>query len=128
MVAWSGLGPKMVIDTDFGSRPAFAAAARSAGILSTMPGARKPMGIQPSQNSTTRSKVVGPSPPMRIGGGGFCEGLGLGPIQPDLTYLHRTPAPSFLRRSPLAITPLFGSARPGLTDVPMVPIHSAAHA
>ena len=37
---------------------------------------RKMIGIQPSQNSMTRSNVVGPSPPMMIGGCGFWTGFG----------------------------------------------------
>ena len=38
--------------------------------------ARPRIGIQPSPYSATRSSVVGPSPPMRIGGCGCWSGFG----------------------------------------------------
>src|SRR5262245_20227337 len=58
------------IDTGavLGSLPACLSRARSAGILSSGFWLGRMIGIQPSPNSTTRSNVVAPSPPMRIGG------------------------------------------------------------
>ena len=71
-----GGAKKIEIGTVLGSRPARCRRSRSAGIFSTGFRPGRMIGIQPSQNSATRSKVVGPSPSIRIGGCGFCTGLG----------------------------------------------------
>src|SRR5262245_54894629 len=71
-----GGAKKMETGTDRGSRPARASRSRRAGMRSTGLRPGLTMGIQPSHSSATRSKVVGPSPPMRIGGWGFWTGLG----------------------------------------------------
>ena len=64
----------------FGSRPARAARARRSASWARIASApARPRGNQPSQNSTTRRSVCGPSPPRRTGGCGFCDRLGIGP-------------------------------------------------
>src|SRR2546425_8121131 len=75
-----GGAKKMETGAVFGSRPALFNRSRSSGIRSTGFLFGRMIGIQPSPNSTTRSNVVAPSPPMRIGGGGFCTRLGAAPI------------------------------------------------
>src|SRR3989454_10229326 len=81
------LGGAKKIDTGavFGSRPAFFRRSRSSGIRSMGFLLGRMIGIQPSPNSTTRSNVVSPSPPMRIGGCGLCIGLGSAQILSKLT-------------------------------------------
>src|SRR5262245_24141105 len=83
----SRFGGAKKIDTGavLGSRPACLSRSRSAGILSSGFWLGRMIGIQPSPNSTTRSNVVAPSPPMRIGGCGFCSGLGSAQILSKLT-------------------------------------------
>ena len=83
----SRLGGAKKIDTGalFGSRPAFLRRSCRAGIFSTGLVCGRRIGIQPSPNSTTRSKVFSPSPPMMTGGCGFCSGFGSDQIRSKRT-------------------------------------------
>src|SRR2546425_3249778 len=61
---------------DFGSRPAASACRRRSLIFCVMSIFRYPSGSHPFENSITLLKVVAPSPPIKIGGCGFCTGFG----------------------------------------------------
>ncbi len=62
------------------------------------------IGIQPSPNSTTRSNVVTPSPPMMIGGWGFWIGLGSAQILSKFTNSPWNSASRFVQISFIAST------------------------
>src|SRR3989442_809020 len=90
-----GGAKKMETGAVFGSRPALFNRSRSSGIRSTGFLFGRMIGIQPSPNSTTRSNVVAPSPPMRIGGRGRCTSVRAAPILSQFTKTPRDPGALF---------------------------------
>ena len=83
------------------------------------------IGIQPSPNSTTRSNVVAPSPPMRIGGCGRCAGLGSAQILSKRTYSPWNSGSFFVQISFMASTRSRSSRQRDLNAVPWSSISSA---
>ena len=82
------------------------------------------IGIQPSQNSMTRSKVRGPSPPMTTGGCGFCTGFGQDQIGSKLTNSPWNSASSSLQISFIARTRSRSSRQRVWKSVPWFSISS----
>ncbi len=83
------------------------------------------IGIQPSPNSTTRSNVVGPSPPTMIGGCGFCSGLGSAQILSKFTNSPWNSASRLVQISFMASTRSRSRRQRVLKAVPWSSISSA---
>src|SRR5215468_9893033 len=85
------------------------------------------MGIQCPSKSTARWRACGPAPPIRMGGYGFCTGLGYDHSFSKLTYLPWNSASSWVQmalRAPMRSRRIFHRSAKG---VPWCSISSAFH-